>query len=138
MEIYKVGGCVRDMLLGVPPKDTDYVVVGSTIEEMLSLGFKQVGCGFPVFLHPETNEEYALARKETKTGDKYTDFDLDFSPATTLQEDLFRRDLTMNAIAYDPETKEFIDYFGGIEISKTKYCGLCPLILWKTPLGCCV
>lgn len=120
MKIYKVGGVVRDMLLGVPPQDKDYVVVGSTIEEMLSLGFKQVGCGFPVFLHPETNEEYALARKETKTGDKYTDFDLDFSPSTTLQEDLFRRDLTINAVAYDPETKEFIDYFGGIEDIKNK------------------
>lgn len=120
MKIYKVGGWCRDSLLQLTPKDTDYVVVGSTIEEMLSLGFKQVGCGFPVFLHPETNEEYALARKETKTGDKYTDFDLDFSPNTTLQEDLFRRDLTINAIAYDTETQKYIDYFGGIEDIKNK------------------
>ena len=113
MKIYAVGGSIRNELLGVPPKDEDFVVVGSTIEEMLSLGYKQVGNDFPVFLHPETGCEYALARKEVKTGDKHTDFKFEFGPHITLKEDLLRRDLTVNTLAKDLETGEIIDYFNG-------------------------
>ena len=113
MKIYAVGGSVRDELMGREPHDKDYVVVGSTPEEMLSLGYKQVGNDFPVFLHPETHEEYALARKEVSTGKGYDDFKFDFNPNITLREDLERRDFTVNAIAKDTETGEIIDYFGG-------------------------
>ena len=110
---FLVGGAVRDELLGREIHDRDYVVVGSTIEQMLSLGYKQVGKGFPVFLHPETGEEYALARKEVKTGDKHTDFKFEFGPDVTLEEDLRRRDFTMNAIAKNLETGELFDPFNG-------------------------
>ena len=113
MKIYQVGGAVRDRLLGRIPNDSDYVVVGSTPGEMLRQGFTEVGKGFPVFLHPLTREEYALARKEIKTGDKHTDFEFIFDESVTLREDLERRDFTCNAIAYDEETGEYIDYFGG-------------------------
>lgn len=113
MKIYEVGGCVRDALMGVEPKDRDYVVVGSTPEEMISLGFQQVGAAFPVFLHPETKEEYALARTERKVGNGYNGFECVFSPDVTLEEDLGRRDLTINSIARDIETGEIIDPFGG-------------------------
>ena len=115
MKIYQVGGAVRDKILGKNPNDFDYVVVGSTMEQMLQLGFLQVGKGFPVFLHPESKEEYALARKEIKTGDKHTDFEFVFNPDITLKEDLERRDFTCNAIAYDDNTNEYIDYFGGLD-----------------------
>lgn len=113
MKIYLVGGAVRDKLLGKEPHDKDYVVVGSTVEEMLSLGFTQVGKDFPVFLHPETGEEYALARTERKIGDKHTDFSFEFSSNVTLEDDLVRRDFTINAMAMDMETSEIIDYFNG-------------------------
>lgn len=113
MKIYKVGGAVRDEILGLKAHDNDYVVVGASFDEMKSLGFISVGKSFPVFLHPETKEEYALARKEIKTGKKHTDFEFVFSPDVTLREDLQRRDLTCNAIAYDEQKKEYIDYFGG-------------------------
>lgn len=113
MKIYLVGGAVRDKLLGKEPHDKDYVVVGSTVKEMLSLGFIQVGKDFPVFLHPETGEEYALARTERKIGDKHTDFSFEFSSNVTLEDDLVRRDLTINAMAMDIETGEIIDYFNG-------------------------
>lgn len=113
MKTYLVGGAVRDKLLGKEPHDKDYVVVGSTIEEMLSLGFTQVGKDFPVFLHPKTGEEYALARTERKTGSKHTDFSFEFSSNITLEEDLIRRDFTINAMAMDMETGEIIDYFNG-------------------------
>lgn len=113
MKIYLVGGAVRDLLLNKPCNDRDYVVVGSTVEEMLSLGFKQVGADFPVFLHPETGEEYALARTERKTGTGHKGFETFFSPDVTLEEDLSRRDLTINAIAKDLETGEIIDPFNG-------------------------
>lgn len=103
---YLVGGAVRDELLGLPVRDRDWVVVGATPEEMLAKGFRQVGADFPVFLHPETNEEYALAR--TERGEFTT-----FSPDVTLEEDLQRRDLTINAMARDVETGELIDPFGG-------------------------
>lgn len=113
MKIYQVGGAVRDRLLGICPQDVDYVVVGATPQEMCAKGFQEVGRGFPVFLHPETKEEYALARSERKTGVKHTDFEFVFSPDVTLEEDLSRRDFTCNAIAYDPETQTYIDPFDG-------------------------
>jgi len=106
---------VRDFLLGLEPKDKDYVVIGSTPEEMLSLGYKQVGKDFPVFLHPETGEEYALARVERKTGKGYDGFTTDYNPNITLKDDAFRRDLTGNSLFIDPETNEIIDYFNGQE-----------------------
>ena len=111
--IYLVGGAVRDELLGLEPKDRDFVVVGSTEEEMLALGFSKVGADFPVFLHPDTGEEYALARRERSTGPGYNDFEVEFSPDVTIEEDLGRRDFTMNAIAKDIETSEYIDPYNG-------------------------
>lgn len=113
MKVYAVGGSVRDFLMGVESKDNDYVVVGSTPEEMISLGYQQVGADFPVFLHPETKEEYALARTERKVGTGYNGFACVFSPDVTLEDDLSRRDLTINAIARDIETGEIIDPFNG-------------------------
>lgn len=113
MKKYIIGGYVRDLLRGAKPHDKDFVVVGSTVDEMISLGYKQVGKDFPVFLHPETNDEYALARTERKTGNKHTDFAFNFSPNITLQDDCLRRDFTCNAIAQDEETGEIIDYFNG-------------------------
>jgi len=109
---YLVGGAVRDDLLGLQADERDWVVVGSTPEEMLDRGFKQVGASFPVFLHPETGEEYALARTEKKQGHGYHGFGVDFHPAVTLEEDLIRRDLTINAIARDSDGK-LIDPYGG-------------------------
>lgn len=99
MKTYLVGGAVRDMLMGLQPKDKDYVVVGSSVEEMLAAGFEKVGADFPVFLHPETGEEYALARREKKTGAGYLGFTSEFGVDVTLEEDLGRRDLTINSIA---------------------------------------
>ena len=115
IKIYLVGGACRDTLLGVEPHDKDYVVVGATPVEMEFFGYKRVGTDFPVFLHPETGEEYALARKEVKTGDKHTDFKFEFGPNVTLEEDLLRRDLTINAIAKDLKTGKYIDPFNGIQ-----------------------
>ena len=115
MKIYQVGGAVRDGLRGQKPEDFDYVVVGSTPEQMLESGFRRVGKDFPVFLHPDTGEEYALARKEIKTGNGHRDFRFVFGPEVTLEEDLIRRDFTCNAIARDPETGEYIDPFNGRE-----------------------
>lgn len=113
MKIYAVGGQVRDQLMGVASQDRDFVVVGSTPEEMLAKGFQQVGAAFPVYLHPVTGEEYALARTETKTGDGYLGFSCSFGPEVTLEEDLGRRDLTINSIAYDASTGEYIDPYNG-------------------------
>ena len=110
MQIYQVGGAVRDILLGIQPKDRDWVVVGADQEELLAKGFKKVGRAFPVFLHPKTKEEYALARSERKKGKGHTGFDLNFHPKITLEEDLARRDFTVNAIALDKDGK-FIDPF---------------------------
>ena len=112
MKIYLVGGAVRDTLLGRPITERDYVVVGATPEQMLALGYKQVGNDFPVFLHPDTSEEYALARTERKTGVGYTGFDCIADPSVTLEEDLLRRDLTVNAMAMD-EQGQIIDPYGG-------------------------
>ena len=113
MKTYLVGGAVRDELLGYPYKERDWVVVGATVDEMLAAGFQQVGKDFPVFLHPETKEEYALARTERKTAAGYKGFDVHASPDVTLEEDLVRRDLTINAIAKD-ENGEIIDPYGGV------------------------
>ena len=113
MKIYRVGGSVRDELLGLPVKDQDYVVVGSTPEEMVQLGYRPVGKDFPVFLHPETHEQYALARTERKIARGYRGFEVYAAPGVTLQEDLARRDLTINAMARD-EAGNTIDPFGGI------------------------
>lgn len=99
LQVYVVGGAVRNVLMGVPVKDMDYVVVGSSPEEMLALGYTQVGADFPVFLHPITGDEFALARTERKNGKGYHGFDVDASPEVTLEEDLRRRDLTVNAMA---------------------------------------
>ncbi|MBF0110506.1 MAG: multifunctional CCA addition/repair protein [Magnetococcales bacterium] len=112
MHVYTVGGAVRDGLLGLPVTDRDRVVLGATPELMASLGFKQVGRAFPVFLHPVTGEEYALARRERKTGPGYRGFGVDFGPDVTLREDLFRRDLTVNAMAMDASGR-IIDPFSG-------------------------
>ena len=112
MKIYTVGGAVRDVLMRRPVHDRDFVVVGSTVEEMLSLGFKPVGKDFPVFLHPETRQEYALARTERKVAPGYKGFVFHASPDVTLEEDLLRRDLTINAMAMS-EDGELVDPFGG-------------------------
>jgi len=112
MKIYQVGGAVRDKLLGKSCKDKDWVVVGATPEAMLAQGFTQVGKDFPVFLHPETHEEYALARTERKIGSGYTGFQVHSSSEVTLEEDLCRRDLTINAIAEDKDG-QLIDPFQG-------------------------
>lgn len=111
-QIYLVGGAVRDTLLGLAVKDRDYVVVGSTVEAMQKQGFKPIGRDFPVFLHPNTHEEYALARTERKKGQGYTGFTVYACPEVTLLEDLARRDLTINAIAQG-NTGELIDPYGG-------------------------
>jgi len=112
MQIYLVGGAVRDQLLNIPTKDNDWVVVGSTPEELVDLGFQQVGADFPVFLHPQTQEEHALARTERKSGSGYQGFICDFTPEVTLEQDLIRRDLTINAMAQDHDGN-IIDPFNG-------------------------
>jgi len=112
MKTYLVGGAVRDKLLGLEPKERDWVVVGSSPEEMVKLGYKPVGKDFPVFLHPKTKEEYALARTERKTAPGYTGFQFHAAPDITLEDDLLRRDLTINAIAMD-EDGILIDPFNG-------------------------
>jgi len=112
MKTYIVGGAVRDQLLGLPVQDRDHVVVGATPEELISLGYKPVGKDFPVFLHPKTREEYALARTERKTAPGYRGFVFHTAPDVTLEEDLIRRDLTINAMALG-EDGGLIDPFGG-------------------------
>lgn len=114
MQTYLVGGAVRDELLGIDVKDRDWVVVGATPDEMLARGFKQVGADFPVFLHPRTREEYALARTERKQGRGYHGFSVYSAPDVTLEEDLKRRDLTINAMAQN-EHGELVDPFHGLE-----------------------
>lgn len=112
MEIYLVGGAVRDQLLGVPVKERDWVVVGETPESMVQQGFRPVGKDFPVFLHPQSREEYALARTERKTAPGYKGFTVHASPDVSLEQDLIRRDLTINAMAMTPEG-QLIDPYGG-------------------------
>ena len=109
---YVVGGAVRDALLGLPQSDRDWVVVGATPQQLLDLGYRAIGKDFPVFLHPDTHEEVALARTERKTGPGYTGFSFHAAPEVTLEEDLARRDLTINAIA-QAEDGTLIDPFGG-------------------------
>jgi tRNA nucleotidyltransferase (CCA-adding enzyme) len=112
MQVYLVGGAVRDELLGLPVHERDWVVVGATAAEMERAGFRSVGKEFPVFLHPQTHEEYALARQERKTGPGYRGFVVQFSADVTLEQDLQRRDLTINAIACDANGT-LIDPYGG-------------------------
>ncbi|PWU31252.1 multifunctional CCA addition/repair protein [Pseudomonas sp. RW407] len=112
MQIYKVGGAVRDRLLGQPVSDTDWVVVGASAEDMLEKGYRPVGADFPVFLHPQTGEEYALARTERKSGRGYGGFTFYASPDVSLEEDLVRRDLTINAMAED-DNGRLVDPYGG-------------------------
>lgn len=114
MQIYKVGGAVRDRLLGRPVADIDWVVVGASAEAMQAQGFRPVGSDFPVFLHPQSGEEYALARTERKSGQGYGGFTFHASPDVTLEEDLIRRDLTVNAMAED-EHGNVIDPYGGLQ-----------------------
>lgn len=112
MQTYLVGGAVRDKLLGIEPHEHDWVVVGASPEELTAKGYQQVGKDFPVFLHPETRDEYALARTERKSGHGYKGFQVSFDKTVTLEQDLIRRDLTINAIAED-STGHLIDPFGG-------------------------
>ena len=119
MQVFCVGGAVRDELLGLVVKDRDFVVVGSTPAEMESLGYKAVGKDFPVFLHPQTHEEYALARTERKTAKGYKGFQVHAAPDVTLEQDLARRDLTINAIAKD-DTGQLIDPYHGLDDLKNK------------------
>jgi tRNA nucleotidyltransferase (CCA-adding enzyme) len=112
MDIYLVGGAVRDRLLGRAPLERDFVVVGATPEDLLALGYRPVGKDFPVFLHPDTGEQYALARTERKTGPGYYGFATRFAPDVTLGEDLARRDLTINAMAQDA-AGDLVDPYGG-------------------------
>src|SRR6188768_336776 len=112
MKSYLVGGSVRDELLGLPVQDRDYVVVGADPDEMAKKGFRPVGADFPVFLHPHTREEYALARTERKTAPGYKGFQFHASPDVTLEQDLSRRDLTINAMARAADGR-LIDPWGG-------------------------
>jgi tRNA nucleotidyltransferase (CCA-adding enzyme) len=114
MRIYLVGGAVRDQILNIPVVDKDYLVVGSSPQEMIDSGFKPIGKDFPVFLHPKTKEEYALARTEKKVGIGHKGFTFYASPEVTLEQDLERRDITINAIAVD-ENNKYIDPFNGID-----------------------
>lgn len=128
MQIYLVGGAVRDRLLKRPIKDKDFVVVGATVTEMIDAGFQQVGADFPVFLHPTSHEEYALARTERKQGSGYKGFSVHASPDVSLEDDLRRRDLTINAMAIEvtsltddtPINGQIIDYYGGLQDLKSK------------------
>ncbi|WP_201589317.1 tRNA nucleotidyltransferase [Psychrobacter fozii] len=128
MQIYLVGGAVRDRLLKRPIKDKDFVVVGATVAEMIDAGFQQVGADFPVFLHPNSHEEYALARTERKQGLGYQGFSVHATPDVSLEDDLQRRDLTINAMAIEvtslnddtPINGNVIDYYGGLADIKNK------------------
>jgi tRNA nucleotidyltransferase (CCA-adding enzyme) len=116
MKIYAVGGAVRDELLGLPVKDRDYVVVGATPEKMIELGYRPVGRDFPVFLHPQTHEEHALARTERKVARGYRGFEFHAAPEVTLEQDLARRDLTINAIARDAQGNIIDPYNGATDL----------------------
>ena len=124
MQVYLVGGAVRDEQLGLPVKERDWCVVGATPDELLDQGYKRVGKDFPVFLHPKTNEEYALARTERKTAAGYHGFAFDTSIDVTIEEDLSRRDLTINALAKDSDGK-IIDPFDGLKDIKKPFYSAC-------------
>ena len=117
MQIYLVGGAVRDTLLGLPVTERDYVVVGSEAQTLLDLGYQPVGRDFPVFLHPQTKEEYALARIERKQGKGYTGFACYAAPDVTLEQDLLRRDLTINAMAQADDGTLFDPYGGQADLA---------------------
>lgn len=119
MKKYLVGGAVRDILLKLPVKERDWVITGANPQDMLNMGYTQVGKSFPVFLHPNNHEEYALARTERKSGSGYTGFIVHTSPLITIEEDLFRRDLTINAMAYDTDGN-LIDPYNGQRDIKLK------------------
>lgn len=119
MQIYKVGGAIRDALLGLPVTENDWLVVGATVKQMAFLGYRQVGKSFPVFIHPKSGEEYALARKEKKTQKGHTGFSFEFDEDVTLEEDLQRRDLTINAMVKSDRGKLF-DLVGGKKDLKKK------------------
>lgn len=125
MQIYKVGGAVRDRLLGQPVTDIDWLVVGATVEQMLAQGFRPVGDDFPVFLHPQTGEEYALARTERKSGQGYGGFTFFASPDVSVEDDLIRRDLTINAMAEDAQGQLY-DPTAASATSKLACCAMCP------------
>ena len=133
MKIYLVGGAVRDELLGIPFKEKDWLVVNSSHEEMLEKGFKQVGKHFPVYLHPKSKEEYALARKETKIGKGHKKFKFDTNLKISLKEDLKRRDITINAIAKD-ESGKLYDPYGGIKDIKSKKIRIVSKAFFEDPL----
>ena len=116
--VYLVGGAVRDQLLNLPVKDRDWVIVGATPQTLIDLGYQQVGKDFPVFLHPQSKEEYALARTERKSGQGYTGFICDFSAEITLEQDLIRRDLTINAMAQDLQGNLYDPYHGADDLRK--------------------
>ena len=128
MKIFQVGGSLRDELLGLPVVDRDWVVVGATPEEMVRAGFKPVGRDFPVFLHPQTHEEYALARTERKTAPGYKGFTFHAAPDVTLEEDLARRDFTVNAMARQAQPlvvdAPLIDPFNGAQDLQAGCCGM--------------
>ena len=119
MNIFLVGGAVRDALLNIEVQERDWVVVGASESELIDKGYKKIGKDFPVFLHPETKEEYALARQERKTALGHKGFEFKFDSSVTLEEDLLRRDLTINAIAEDKDGN-LIDPYGGMEDIKNK------------------
>ncbi len=126
MKTYLVGGAVRDQLLNFPVKERDWVVVGATPEQMLAKGFKAVGKDFPVFLHPETHDEYALARTERKTAPGYKGFAVHADPKITLEEDLIRRDLTINAMAMTPDGQLIDPYHGQQDLQAKKLRHISP------------
>ncbi|MDP1774358.1 MAG: multifunctional CCA addition/repair protein [Methylobacter sp.] len=126
MEIYLVGGAVRDKLLGLPVKERDWVVIGETPESMARQGYRPVGKDFPVFLHPKTHEEYALARTERKTAPGYKGFTVHAAPDVTLEQDLIRRDLTINAMAMTPKGQLIDPYGGQVDLEKRIFRHISP------------
>ena len=131
MQVYLVGGAVRDEQLGLPVKERDWCVVGASADELIGQGYKQVGKNFPVFLHPETGEEYALARTERKTAAGYHGFAFNTSPDVTIEEDLSRRDLTINALAKDDDG-HLIDPCNGLRDIKQRLIRRC--LMSRKPL----
>lgn len=136
MKSYLVGGAVRDALLKLPVKDKDWVVVGATPQEMLDAGYQQVGRDFPVFLHPTSHEEYALARTERKSGFGYTGFSCYAAPDVTLEQDLLRRDLTINAMAQDDDGT-IIDPYNGLSDLRMRILRHVSPAFNEDPCACC-